>query len=74
MHLFAWPYNVKPSAIASQGTSQVFVRLAFVTSFIRLEWIRFDTIKTHLVFMHPLTQVSPCSRLRESLSLLLPNF
>jgi len=45
-----------------------------VTSSVRLEQIRFDTIKTHLVFMQPLTQVSPCSRPRESLSLLLPNF
>ncbi len=34
---------------------QVFVRLAFVTSSIRLEQIRFDTIKTHV--FHASTQM-----------------
>src|SRR3970040_633180 len=65
------PITLSPRSF-DQGTSQVFVRLAFVTSSIRLEWIRFDTIKTH-VFQHSLTQVSLFSRLGESLSLLLPN-
>src|SRR3990170_6014298 len=41
------PITLSPRS-SDQGTSQVFVRLAFVTSSIRLEWIRFDTIKTHV--------------------------
>ena len=66
------PITLSPQPLLAKDATSIF-RLAFVTSSIRLEWIRFDTIKTH-VFQHPLTQVSLRSRLRESLSLLLPNF
>ena len=51
---------------------QVFLRLAFVTSSIRLEWTRFDTIKTHLVISFHATGL-PVTLPRESLSLLLPD-
>ena len=67
------PITLSPqSSLIKDATS--IVRLASVTLPVRLEQIRFDTIKTHLVFMHPHTQVSLHPRLRESLSLLLPNF
>ena len=60
------PITLSPqSSLIKDATS--IIGLAFVTSSVRLQQIRFDTIKTHLVFMHSLTQVAPCSRLRESL-------
>jgi len=41
------PITLSPQPF-DQGTLQVIFRLASVTSSIRLEWIRFDTIKTHV--------------------------
>src|SRR5271169_4400225 len=49
-------YSLDPitlSPLARYATS--FFRLAFVTSSIRLEWIRFDTIKTHVFHAFALT-------------------
>jgi hypothetical protein len=71
-------YSLDPITLSPQSSlikdRYKCIRLASVTSSVRLEQIRFDTIKTHLDFQHSLPQVSPCPRLRESLSLLLPNF
>ena len=43
------PITLSPQPFRGQGlSSQVFFRLAFVTVSIRLEWSRFNTIKTHV--------------------------
>jgi hypothetical protein len=60
------PITLRPQQIAPPKYVISFCCLAFVTSSIRLEWIRFDTIKTH-VFQHSLPPVSWLPRLRESL-------
>ena len=56
------PITLNPQPFG-QGSSQVFLRLAFVPSSIRLEWIRVDTIKTHLVF-HASTEILSHPRFR----------
>jgi hypothetical protein len=62
------PITLNPQPFRGQGfLLQVFC-LAFVTASIRLEWLRLDTIKTHVFHARALIKVAPLTLVRESLS------